>query len=348
MDKLKDLNTVFRPKQWSDIKGQEKIVSVVSKQALAKFGLANSYIFSGKSGVGKTTIARLFFMALNCENPDKSGNPCLECANCLNTKFQLREVNASDSRGIDDMRELTKEMHYMASGNYKGILLDEVHMLSKPAWNCLLKPMEESPEKCIWILCTTELHKIPKTIQTRCQIFKLGSLSWTHIFNRLKEIVDEIKLSISDDELWAIARNSDNNLRQATHLLEQYSVSGNLEDVIPSDVDISFLNALAYAGKDDYKTLWKTFMEWEKHYSEIEAFLNSLKYDLSVCLKLKMKLPLGQISPFRLKKYQEIEPQISEEKLTKMFRLLLEIQEKTSGVYDYNSLFLNALCKYKS
>ena len=227
---MKDLNSLYRPNKWGDVKGQQKTIEILQKQVISKTGLSNAYIFSGKSGIGKTTIARLFFISLNCEHLLANGNPCTKCPACVNSKFQLREINASDSRGIDDMRELINDTCFIPNtGIYNGVLLDEVHMLSKPAWNCLLKPIEES-NSIVWMLCTTELHKIPKTIQTRCQIYKLNPLKWTDIHDRLKNIIDDTKISISDEELWTIARNSDNNLRQATHLLEQYSVLGNIED----------------------------------------------------------------------------------------------------------------------
>ena len=345
---MKDLNTLYRPKKWGDVKGQDKTISMLQKQVISKTGLSNSYILAGKSGIGKTTLARLFFMAMNCQNLSKIGNPCLKCPSCTNMMFELREVNASDSRGIDDMRDLIRDMHLMpATGKFRGVLLDEVHMLSKPAWNCLLKPIEES-KHAIWLFCTTEIHKIPKTIQTRCQIYKLTPLRWTDIHNRLKTIVDDIKMSISDEELWTIARNSDNNLRQATHLLEQYSVLGDLKKVLDDEVDINFLNALASTEKSDYKTIWKVFLDWEKKYGDIDAFLNNLKYDLNVCVRIKMELNTNDVNPYRLKKYKEIIDSIPEQKLVKMLQLLLGIQEKISGVWDYNSLFLDCLVNLKN
>lgn len=344
---VKDLNSLYRPTHWEEVKGQEKTVSILQKQVLSKTGLSNAYIFSGKSGIGKTTLARLFFMALNCESILKNGNPCMKCPACENSSFQLREINASDSRGIDDMRELINDTYMIpANGRYGGVLLDEVHMLSKPAWNCLLKPIEEA-KSTIWILCTTELHKIPKTIQTRCQSYKLNPLRWSDIHKRLTEIIDDTKMSISDEEIWTIARNSDNNLRQATHLLEQYSVVGDLKKVLDSEIDIDFLNALATTNTNNYKLVWKVFTSWENKYGDIDAFLNTLKYDLQVCIKLKLGLDVTDVNPYRLTKYKEIVGNISEDKLTNTLNLLLEIQEKTSGVWDYQSLFMNCVLKMK-
>jgi DNA polymerase-3 subunit gamma/tau len=342
---MKDLATIYRPLAWDQIFGQDKIVEILQKQALSHSGLSNAYIFSGKSGIGKTTLARLFFRALNCDNPDKYANPCLKCDRCANFKYELREINASDTRSIDDMRDITRDMSYVPAGKYNGILLDEVHMLLRPAWNCLLKPIEESAKSSIWLLCTTELSKIPKTIQTRCQIFKLNPLRWSDIFKRLQQIVDDVKMSISEDELWIIARNSDNNLRQAIHLLEQYSVIGDVEKIIKEEVNIDFLTALS---NDDYKSIFKVFNNWQDKYADIDAFLNALKWDLSICLRIKLNIPNTDINQYKLDTYNKISIKLTEQKIMNMLQILLEIQEKISGIWDYNSLFLNGLCKFKN
>jgi DNA polymerase-3 subunit gamma/tau len=257
----------------------------------------------------------------------------------------LIEINASDKRGIDDIRDITKEMHYSGfGGGYKGILLDEVHMLSKPAFNCLLKPLEESPQHCVWFLCTTEVSKIPKTIQTRCQIYKLNTIRWSDIYKRVTEVSKEQNIQISDSDKWVVARNSDNNLRQALHLLEQYSVIGDITKVLNEDLDLNFLEALK---NNDEVTLWKIFSKWDDKFTDIDAFLNTLKYDLSTCLKLKIGLSVGQISPYRKQKYQEIISYLSEEKLIKTFNYIIELQQKISGVWDYNSLFLTTLLRMR-
>lgn len=344
---MKDLNSIYRPRKWEEVKGQDRVTEILRKQVVSKTGLSNAYILSGKSGIGKTTLARLFFTALNCENPLKNGNCCDKCSACLNSKYQLREINASDSRGIDDMRELINDSCFVpTTGKYNGVLLDEVHMLSKPAWNCLLKPIEES-SSTIWIFCTTELNKIPKTIQTRCQVYKLTPLRWSDIHKRLTEIIDDTKMSISDEEIWTIARNSDNNLRQATHLLEQYSVLGDLKKVLDSELDIDFLTALASTNTDNYSLIWKVFSTWEDKYNDIDVFLNNLKYDLQVCVKLKLKLDISDVNPYRVTRYKEIVDKISEEKLVNTLGLILDIQEKTSGIWDYQSLFMNCLLKMR-
>ncbi len=340
---MKDLNSLYRPKKWNEVKGQDKIVNILKKQVLEKKGLSNAYIFSGPSGIGKTTLTRLFFTALNCESLDKEGNPCYKCDSCSNISFSMNEINASDTRGIDDMRELIKSMQYKNQyGKYKSILLDEVHMLTKPAFNCLLKPIEETASDNLWFLCTTEYFSLPKTIQTRCQVFKLNSLSYTFIFNRLSEIIKSENIKIETENIWQIARNSDNNLRQAVHLLEQYISIGDIDKVLSAQLDANFLDALK---SNNSQLLWQVLSNWSDSFNDINAFLNSLKYDISNCIKLKLGIKLFNVSAYREKKYSEFIDVLDKNRLIDIFDMILEIQEKVSGVWDYNSLFLKALCK---
>ena len=267
MSKLtsKDLTITYRPKSWEAVKGQARIVQILRRQAVAKKGLSNAYIFSGHSGVGKTTIARLFFMALNCEKP-QNGNPCLECPACKNVKYCLNEVDGATNRGIDNVRELQKSAYYVpVRGKYTAILIDEAHMLSKPAYNALLKSIEEPPAGHIWLFATTELHSISKTIQTRCQIFKLSPMSWTIIHHRLKEIADKENIEIKDQDLWNISQASGNNLRQAIHLLEQYSNADNVEK---KEVKYDLLDVLS---KRDFKGLLEIFGNWEDSHEKIKC-----------------------------------------------------------------------------
>ncbi len=325
---VKDLNTIYRPVDWDSVKGQDLVVKLLKGQVETKNGLSNGYIFAGPSGVGKTTLARLFFKCLNDTD---------------DWRTDLLEINASNTRGIDDMRELIKQVEFMPFGKYKGILLDECHMLSKPAWNCLLKPLEEASQRVFWFLCTTELGKVPKTIQTRCQMLKLGPLSWTHIHNRLVEIVDETKIPVSDKDLWVISRNSNNNLRQAIHILEQYGVTKDLDSIIKEDINIDFLKAIS---SNNLPVIWKVFTSWQTNYPDIDTFLNSLKYDLSTVLKIKMGIP-APISPTKAKIYREVADAINEQTAMTLVTSILEMQEKISGVWDYNSLFLKVLCEMK-
>ena len=332
----KDLNTHFRPTSWEEVKGQDSIKEVLKKQITSQQGLSNAYIFAGRSGVGKTTIARLFFKCLNLATLTPTWDDD-------SWKGDLLEVNASDTRGIDEMREVIKLARYVPNGKFRGILLDEAHMLTKPSWDCLLKPIEESQDKTIWIICTTELEKIPATIRTRCQIFRLNPLRWSDIKIRLDEITKTSGTTVKEEDLWSISRASDNNLRQAIHLYEQYSVSGLLTGIAPKEDGHVFLAALA---KNDLKLIWQSFMQWNTKYDSLDACLNSLRYELANVLKVKLGIA-ESIPPYHLKVYQDYATKIETADLLGMLDQLFELQAKVSGIYDYNSLFLKALCQYK-
>jgi DNA polymerase III subunit gamma/tau len=343
MEQTKDFNSLYRPSLWSEVKGQTRIIDLLKSQALSRQGLSNGYIFSGKSGVGKTTLVRLFFRCLNSEKLDKNGNPVDETESW---KYDLIEVNGSDTRGIDDMREIIKMAQFAPSGRCRGVLIDECHMLSTPAWNCLLKPLEETGIFTVWFFATTNLAKIPKTIQTRCQILKLNPLSWTEIANRLNEVAVKQEIRIDEEVVWAIARHSDNNLRQAIHILEQYAAVGDLKKLLNEEVNVDFLKALT-SEKINLPQVWQFFISWDKEYEEFDAFLNAVKYDLSILLKLKLGLQVD-VNPYFLKSYQELAPRIKEERLIAILDMILAMQEKVSGVWDYNSMFLKVICQMKN
>jgi len=184
------------------------------------------------------------------------------------------------------------------------------------------------------------MGRIPKTIRTRCQSYRLNPIRWTDIFNRLKEVSIGQKIEISEDSLWKIARNSDTNLRQALHLLEKYSSIGDIDKILSVELNLNFLEALR---DNDLAKIHKIFDKWDDKFTDIDSFLNALKYDLATCLKLKMGLSLGQISPYRKQKYQEIIGNISESTLINAFTHIVNLQQRIGGVWDYSSLFLMTL-----
>lgn len=215
----------YRPQKFSEITGQGHIVKTISNQI--KFGdIAHGYLFSGPRGIGKTTIARLVAKALNCQNLKDGYEPCNTCASCLEISkgqsLDLIEIDAASNRGIDEIRELREKIRFTpAKGKYKIYVVDEAHMLTKEAFNALLKTLEEPPGHAIFILATTEINKIPATIISRTQRFDFKKLSVDELTSKLKEIAQKEKIQIDSKALNIIALNADGGMRDAAGLLGQ-------------------------------------------------------------------------------------------------------------------------------
>lgn len=219
------LHRKYRPKTFSTILGQEAIV-VTLKNALHLNRIANAYLFCGSRGTGKTTLARLFAKALNCFNRTADQEPCNTCPSCLEINearsLDVIEIDGASHRGIDDIRQINETIGYNTSlSKYKIYIIDEVHMLTKEAFNALLKTLEEPPENIKFFFATTEPHKILPTIISRCQRFDLNRIPTQQICQKLKTIAQELNLSIHDEVYELIATLSEGGLRDAESLLDQ-------------------------------------------------------------------------------------------------------------------------------
>lgn len=214
----------WRPMLFEDVVGQEH-VSHILVNALKNNRVAQAYIFAGSRGVGKTTTARLLAKAVNCENQPVT-NPCNKCANCKSItggqNLDVIEIDGASNRGIDEIRNLRENIRYApVSLKYKVYIIDEVHMLTKEAFNALLKTLEEPPSHAIFIFATTEIHKVPLTILSRCQRFDFKRIALSKILELLKKIVKAENINAEEDALILIARKAEGSMRDAESILDQ-------------------------------------------------------------------------------------------------------------------------------
>lgn len=210
--------------------GQDHVVTTL-KNAIAADRVAHAYLFAGSRGTGKTTLARLLAKAVNCLNPDPAKRPDNECENCKavneNRFLDLIEIDAASNTSVDDVRDLRDKINFSPSqGKYKIYIIDEVHMLSTAAFNALLKTLEEPPPHAIFVLATTEIHKIPATVLSRCQRHEFRRVPVDEIVKQLKAITKAEKIQADDDALIQIARQSAGGMRDAISLLDQLSSTG--------------------------------------------------------------------------------------------------------------------------
>lgn len=214
----------FRPDHFKDVKGQDHIVTTLKNQIQAD-RIGHAYLFCGTRGTGKTSIAKLFAKTVNCENP-QDGSPCGVCSSCKSiaagASMNVIEIDAASNNGVDNIREIVDEVSYSpAEGKYKVYIIDEVHMLSIGAFNALLKTLEEPPSYVIFILATTEVHKIPITILSRCQRYDFKRISIETITARMQELMDAEGIQVEERALRYVAKTADGSMRDALSLLDQ-------------------------------------------------------------------------------------------------------------------------------
>lgn len=214
----------FRPDTFADVKGQDHIVATLKNQLKAN-RIGHAYLFTGTRGTGKTTVAKILARTVNCENPTPEG-PCGECRICraiaAGASMNVIEIDAASNNGVDNIREIVEEVSYSpAEGKYKVYIIDEVHMLSTGAFNALLKTLEEPPSYVIFILATTEVHKLPITILSRCQRYDFRRITIDTIVDRMGELAREENVQVEEKALKYIAKLADGSMRDALSLLDQ-------------------------------------------------------------------------------------------------------------------------------
>lgn len=214
----------WRPSSFADVKGQDHIVQTLKNQIISQ-RIGHAYLFCGTRGTGKTSIAKIFAKAVNCEQP-KEGSPCGECPTCKNiaagVSLNVVEIDAASNNGVENIREIREQVQYPPTeGKYRVYIIDEVHMLSTGAFNALLKTLEEPPSYVIFILATTEVHKIPITVLSRCQRYDFKRITVDTITEHLKELTETEQIRVEEKALTYIAKSADGALRDALSLLDQ-------------------------------------------------------------------------------------------------------------------------------
>ncbi|MBO5741916.1 MAG: DNA polymerase III subunit gamma/tau, partial [Bacteroidaceae bacterium] len=224
----------YRPMTFDSVVGQHALTTTL-KNAIANGKLAHAYLFCGPRGVGKTTCARIFAKAINCLNPNSEGDACGECESCLafnqGRSLNIHELDAASNNSVEDIRELITQVQIPPqTGRYKVFIIDEVHMLSASAFNAFLKTLEEPPSYVIFILATTEKHKILPTILSRCQVYDFVRITSEDTISHLRAVAQKVGYNAEDEALNLIAQKADGGMRDALSIFDQMAsfTGGNL------------------------------------------------------------------------------------------------------------------------
>src|SRR5215470_7564375 len=336
----------YRPQRFSDVIGQEHVTRTL-KNALSQGRIAHGYIFSGHRGIGKTTVARILAMALNCRSADKPvAEPCGVCESCTEIRagnsVDVIEIDAATNRGIDEIRELREAARYRpARDRFKIYILDEAHQITDAAFNALLKTLEEPPGHVVFMLATTQPEDIPQTIRSRCQHFSFRAVKFDEILGQLRNLVDQEKIEADDDALALLAEAGDGSMRDALSILDQAIASSSgrltadgvqqLVGAAPSGVLEEVMQAVARGSSEQVVRLADRLISEGQnpvHFArQLVRFLRN-----SVVAKIAGKnSPLLQISGDERARVARIADLFSEEDLARHLQIML----RTHGDLGY-------------
>ena len=331
----------YRPQTFDDVVGQHLVTDTL-KNAILTDRVAHGYIFSGARGVGKTTTARILAKALNCiagptVTPDGTCPSCLEIT--AGNSVDVQEIDAASNRGIDEIRELREAVRYLpARDRYKIFIIDEAHMLTTEAFNALLKTLEEPPPRSLFMLATTEPHKLPPTIQSRCQHFAFRLLDYGEIYDRLRAVMAEEKVDADEGAISTLAQAAEGSMRDALSLLDQViaACGGHLDEkrvrqvlgVVPTELLADIVRAVDAA--DSRRVLEQVGQLASEGY-ELAHFCGELTRfvrDLMIGRSCGAESPLLQVPSDQRQQIGEIAGRFSEEDLSRFFNILLRAESE--------------------
>ncbi|MEI8125130.1 MAG: DNA polymerase III subunit gamma/tau [Parachlamydiaceae bacterium] len=351
----------YRPQSFLEVLGQDPIVTTL-KNAIKMGRIAHAYLFCGSRGTGKTTLARVFAKALNCQNPTPAGEPCNHCSSCKEigsgNSLDVMEIDGASHRGIDDIRQINETVGYASSaGKYKIYIIDEVHMLTKEAFNALLKTLEEPPAKVLFIFATTEPHKVLPTILSRCQRFNLSRIPLEQIKSKLERIAKDMSIEIEKEAVHLLAQRAEGGLRDAESLFDQIiafhegkittQVIHDVLGIMPKDS----LFAIDQAGKEGrlsfaFEIAHQIFSEGK----DVAQFVESMTEHFRTLLLVKMTgtdVPFLSISETDKPRYEASAKLYTQEQCMTILDYLIEAQNQirfnSSGRLALEAILLHVM-----